>query len=172
MIDTNKWVGATLVALGFALAGSAALADRMGGMGGGMPMMDFTAMDADKDGKVTEAELTAHRAAQIAAVDSDGDGFLTAAELAAAHVKAATERAEARATQMIEHRDADGDGKLSAAEMTVRPMPARLFERLDADQDGALTEAELAAARDRMQDARGEGGRGKHRGHHGNHDSN
>ncbi|MDP4034191.1 MAG: EF-hand domain-containing protein [Pseudorhodobacter sp.] len=140
MIDKNKIVGGTLVALAIALTAGVALADRgdrMGGMGGmGGPMggagfeMDFAAIDADKDGKITQAEIDAFRAARTAAIDTDGDG------------------------------------KLSAAEMTTRPMPARMFERLDTDKDGAISEAEITAAKERMTERRG-GMRGKDRGHHG-----
>ena len=181
MIDKNKLVGASLVALAIALTGSAALADRsdrMGGPGGRMFEMDFAALDADKDGKVTAAEMTAYHAAQVAAIDTDGDGLLSAEELAAMHVRAATARAADHAARMISERDADGDGKLSVAEMANRPMPARLFQRLDADNDGAISEAEFAAAKDRMGEARGAkrgDKRGWHqgqKGHHGNRGNN
>ncbi|MFN7224717.1 MAG: EF-hand domain-containing protein [Paracoccaceae bacterium] len=179
MIDKNKFVGATLVALAVALAGSAAMADRGDRMGGGDgPMfgMDFAAIDADKDGKITQAEIDAYRAAQAKALDTDGDGLLSAEELSAMHLQNATARANDRAARMIERMDTDGDGKLSAAEMTVRPMPGRMFDRLDADKDGALSEAELAAARDRMTERRGDKGGdkrgGMQRGHHGGQGNN
>ena len=170
MIDTNKIVGASLVALAVALTAGAAMADRgdrMGGMGGMRGGLDFAAIDADQDGKITEAEIAAWRAAQAAAVDTDGDGLLSAEEIAAMHIRAATERANQHATRMIERLDTDGDGKLSAAEMTTRPMPARLFERLDADNDGAITEAELATAQERMAERRGGRHGGKPHGDHG-----
>ncbi|MFN3723805.1 MAG: EF-hand domain-containing protein [Paracoccaceae bacterium] len=184
MIDMTKITGASLVALAIALTAGAAFADRMGGMGGAsMAGMDFAAMDADGDGKVTQAEIEAHRAARTAAIDTDGDGLLSADELAAMHIRAATERANMQATRMIGQMDADGDGKLSAAELTTRPMPARMFERLDTDKDGAISEAEMAAAKDRMTDRRGARGEmgsekggekrgGKHRGEHGSHGKN
>lgn len=174
MIDKNKLAGASLVALAIALTGSAALADRGDRMGeGGMgPMQafDFAAVDADKDGKITPAELDAYRAAEAKAVDADGDGFLSAAELAAMHVKAATQRANDMAARMIERLDSDKDGKLSAAEMAVRPAPTRIFDRLDTDNDGAISEAELAAAKERMAERGEDGPRGKHR--RGGHDHN
>ena len=175
MIDKNKLMGASIVAFAIALTGSVALADRsdrMAGVAGPMFDMDFAAMDADNDGKVTEAEINAFRAAQSAAIDTDGDGLLSAEELAAMHIKAATARASERAARMIQNLDTDGDGKLSAAEMAVRPMPARMFQRLDTDGDGAISEAEFAAAKNRMDQSRGEMRGGKHRGHHGNRGNN
>ncbi|MDO9637847.1 MAG: calcium-binding protein [Pseudotabrizicola sp.] len=179
MIDKNKFVGASLVVLAVALTAGAAMADRsermggpmgpMGGPMGGMGQMDFAAMDADGDGKVTQEEINAFRAAQVAAIDTDGDGLLSAEEIAAMHIRAATIRANEHAARMIERQDTDGDGKLSAAEMSVRPMPARMFEMLDADGDGAITEAEIAAAKERMSERRGGPGGKKHRGPQGGH---
>lgn len=178
MIDKNKFVGASLVALAVALGASAAFADRGDHMGGGAGRMmdfDFAAVDADKDGKITQAEIDSHRAAQAKAADTDGDGLMSAEELAAMHVKGLTARASDRAAMMIERLDTDGDGKLSAVEMAVRPMPTRMLERLDTDNDGALTQAEIEAARDRMSEGRmgkhgrGEGGHGRG---HGGQDNN
>ena len=201
MIDKTKITGASLVVLAIALTAGVAFADRgdrmggpMGGMGGPMggmggmgeaqmAGMDFAAMDADGDGKVTQTEIEAYRAAQTAAIDTDGDGLISAEELAALHVRTATQRADVRAAQMIERLDTDGDGKLSAAELTARPMPARMFERLDTDNDGAISEAEFAAAKDQMTERgqkrgemrgemRGEKRGDKHRGNHGSHGNN
>ena len=162
----------TIVALTSTLAASAALADRgmgKGGMRGEGPGMmqefDFAAVDANKDGKITPEEIEAWRAADVKAADTDGDGFLSADELTAMHVKRATDRAGAMATEMMSRLDADNDGKLSAAEMAVRPAPAGLFDRLDSDNDGALSQEELDAGKGRMADGHG-GQRGKGKGEH------
>lgn len=174
----------TIVTLTTTLAASAALADRGMGMGGmrgeGHGMMaefDFAAIDTDKDGKITQAEIDAWRAADIKAADTDGDGFLSADELTAMHVKRVTAQATAMTTEMMTRMDADKDGKLSAAEMAVRPAPAGLFDRLDTDKDGALSQAELDAAKSRMahgqDDHRGGKGKGERRGMFGHgHDNN
>lgn len=148
------------------------MGDMMGGEDGMGPMaaFDFAAVDADKDGKITEAEMQAWRAAEAAKIDADKDGKLSTDELTAMHMARMQERAADMAGRMVTALDSDGDGLLSAAEMAARPMPAMLFGKLDADGDGAVTEAEIAAARDRMAEMRdGEGrGPGRHgRGGHG-----
>lgn len=179
--------GVSMLALATAFVATTAMADRgdgsrmgMGGdmgqmRGGGLGNLDFAAVDADKDGKLTPAEIDAYRAAEAKAMDADGDGLLSAEELVAMHMKGAQERASAMAAMMIERRDADGDGKLSAAEMTMRPMPQRMLDRMDTDKDGALSAAELEAAQARMAERRKDGMRGgKHgkMGHHGGNGGN
>ncbi len=82
--------------------------------GRNVPSAGLAAVDADKDGKITEAELTAFRAAETKAADADGDGLLSAEELAALHVKAMTARATDMAARMVSRMDSDADGKLSA----------------------------------------------------------
>lgn len=129
---------------------------------GPFSMQNFDTIDADKDGKITEAELDAFRKAEIASADTNGDGFMTAEELAGMHLKRLTERSTDMANKMVENLDADADGKLSAAEMTARPMPAKLFARIDADDDGAISKEEAQAAADRM----AEGGHGKKKQRH------
>lgn len=131
------------------------------GMAGGGTMFDFAAVDADGDGRITEAELQAWRAAQIAGLDADGNGLISEAELTAQITARMAERAAKMAKARIAAHDADGDGSLSAAELAAPPLPMRLFDRVDADGDGAITQAELDAARERMQEHRGDGhGRG------------
>ncbi|WP_198431573.1 EF-hand domain-containing protein [Pseudorhodobacter sp. MZDSW-24AT] len=174
MIDKTKMLASSLMALAVALTAGAAFADRgdrMGGLRGG-PMgagLDFAAIDANGDGKITPEEITAWRAAQAAALDADGDGLISAEEIAAMHIRAATQRANDHAARMIAQLDTDGDGKLSAAELATRPMAAglsdRMFDRLDTDQDGAISQAELDAAKERMSDRRGHRG-DRHGGQH------
>lgn len=153
----------------------------MGGMGGGMPMIQFEEADADGDGKVTREEAAAHARAKFDAADTDGNGRLSDAEIRAAVEKRAEEarqrRFERMATRMIERMDSDGDGEVSFDEMPgQRSMQDRMFDRLDSDGDGAVSDAEMRAARDKMQERRGErgmqrgdgksyGGHGKMHGH-------
>jgi len=130
----------SLTALGLAAAPVATFAQGHNG-----PMFPFESVDADKDGKVTRAELDAYRAAEATAMDTNADGKLSLEELTAAQVLRLTARATDHATKMVERLDTDGDKMLSAAELAARPMPAMLFERADADGDGAVTQEEIAA---------------------------
>jgi Ca2+-binding EF-hand superfamily protein len=132
-----------------------------GGMGMGMGMADnsrmppFETADADKDGKITPAEIAALRKATVLGSDANADGKLSAEELTAQQVRSMTERAAARSARMILMLDVDGDGLLSVEEMAAGPGPMRMFDRLDSDGDGAITKAEADAAAERMQGRQG-----------------
>ncbi len=167
MTVTSKLTAVTLASLGLALVASTAFAemrgDGMGRHGGGFMDMDFAAMDADKDGKVTPAEIEAFHTARLKAADTDGDGFLSEAEVQAMITARMQERTKAMAAKMIERQDRDGDGKLSLAEMQPRSPQERMFDRIDTDKDGAISEAEMEAAKKMMTERR-DGKRGHHRG--------
>ncbi|MEZ0242433.1 MAG: EF-hand domain-containing protein [Sphingomonas sp.] len=65
----------------------------------------FTQLDADKDGKLSEAERSAAPGGRmLARADTDGDGAVTRAELAAA------------VSTRFDRVDANHDGKIDAAE--------------------------------------------------------
>lgn len=158
------------------------IGDRMGGHSMG-PRIDFDAVDTNKDGKITPAEIAANRAARFTAADTNGDGKLDRAELAAELqnmiADRMADRMAARALDMLDAElqnmiadrmvaraldmlDADRDGALSAEEMAAGPgFGAQMFTRLDADKDGAVTRAEL----DAMQNDRRRSMRGEHGGH-------
>jgi Ca2+-binding EF-hand superfamily protein len=158
--------GAALAAMVLAGLSTAAMADRgdRAGRGDGGPfaLFDFATVDADKDGKITRAEIEAHRAGRVAAVDSDNDGKLSAAELKAQAMERAGLRADRMVARMIERHDSDGDGLISAAELAAGPMPVDMFDRVDRDGDGAISVEEAEAARKHMAKRMG-----KHRGHGG-----
>lgn len=151
---------AVLALLGTVFA-SAAVADRgPGGPGspegrGDMLLEMFDSIDTDSDGKVTEAELAAHREAMFTASDANGDGMLSAEELAAHQLARFNETLADRTARMIENRDNNGDGSLSLAEVDEGP-GMRNFARIDTDNDGAISKAEAAAIMDHM-------GKRKHR---------
>jgi Ca2+-binding EF-hand superfamily protein len=165
MTAPKKTAVAVLALMGVAL-GSAAFAERgMGGMGGhegrGAMMLEmFDTIDADQDGKVTQDELAAHRAAEFAAADTNGDGALSAEELQAHMMEQMMAR---RSAQMIDNMDADGNGSLSVEEMGEGPMAGN-FARIDTDNDGAISKEEAEAVSERM------GKRREGRGH--GHDDN
>lgn len=142
------------VALMGALMGSAALAEQgdmgMGGPGGrggdrgAMLGEMFDTIDADKDGKLTYAELEANRKAEFDAADTNKDGALSADELQARALARFQEKLAERTQGMLDTRDNDGNGSLSQDEMGEGP-GMRNFARIDADNDGSITKEEIQA---------------------------
>ncbi len=117
-------------------------------------MQIFTTADADADGKVTQEELAAQRAAQFAAADSNGDGALGSDELAARDLARFTKTVADRAARLLERHDANGDGSLSPDEIGEGPIEDH-FARIDSDDDGAISKAEAEAASERLAEHRG-----------------
>lgn len=146
---------AALLALAGALFATAAVADMgPGGKGGhegrgAMLIQQFDEIDADKDGKITAAELAAHRQARFTAADTNSDGSLNAEELTAFHTAQMAERMAERTGRMMQWMDANGDGALSVDEMPDGPSPERMA-RIDIDGDGAISREEAQAAGERM----------------------
>lgn len=101
----------------------------------------FATLDADKNGQVTEAEMTAHREARKA----------KRAERMAAKGKEMPDR-PMRGGKIGQRADTNGDGQLSLVEMTAQAM-AR-FDLMDANKDGTIDAAERTAARDKMKERR------------------
>lgn len=140
-----------------ALSASVAVASPMGKGEGRMDQrLDFEQIDADKDGKITRAEVEAAAAARFAAMDTDGDGAVSAEEMAATAATHAGERAREQHARMLQWRDANGDDKLTAEEMDNSRM-LRMFERMDKDGDGVISREEADAMRDRMARHQGKG---------------
>jgi Ca2+-binding EF-hand superfamily protein len=142
----------TLLALSAVLASPVSTIARAEGMDGHgpMPMLNFDAIDTDKDGKITSVEFDAFRAAEFSKADANADGQVSAEELAAKQVADMTARAADMATKMIERMDDDGDGLLSAEEMAQGPRAPTMFERADADGDGAISKEEVEAMKGKM----------------------
>jgi Ca2+-binding EF-hand superfamily protein len=112
---------------------------------GGMLLERFDSIDADKDGKITPAEMDAHRLAEFAAADTNSDGLLSTEELTQKTLARMAEMAAERTTKMIAQLDTNDDGSLSAEEMDER-VRDRHFARVDRDDDGAISKAEAAEA--------------------------
>ena len=135
-----------------ALLGTAALAQKgemgMGGPGEGRGAMlteMFDTMDADKDGKLTYAEMEAHRKVEFAAADTNGDGVLSPEELSARALARFQEKLGERTQGMLDTMDNDGNGSLSADEIGKGPAEDR-FARIDTDNDGMISKEEAQAA--------------------------
>ena len=108
-------------------------------------MLDFDAIDADGDGRITLDEIRAYRQARAAALDADGDGFVTRDELLAFRLAEARTRIERQVDRVFAQLDLDGDGRLGAAELLAGqatgarrgPDLERMFARIDRNGDGA-----------------------------------
>ena len=118
----------------------------MGDMGPGPMLLEmFDQIDTDKDGKLSQAELEAHRAAEFTAADTNSDGALDAEELSARMMMRIQGKMAERTQGMIDNHDADANGSLSADEMGQGPGMEH-FARIDADNDGAISKDEAEAA--------------------------
>jgi hypothetical protein len=94
----------------------------------------FDRLDADRDGKITQAELTAARQARIERREAAG--------------KPVRQRAgEAPGGRMFAHLDQNRDGAISRDEFRATAM--RRFERVDSNADGRIDAAEAQSMRDR-----------------------
>ena len=136
------------VLLGGAAFATVALAEM--GPGGhddrGMKLVEmFDQIDTDKDGKLSMAELEAHRAAEFKAADTNADGALDATELAARELARFQEKLADRTQEMIDNKDNDGNGSLSADEIGKGPAEDH-FARIDTDNDGMISKDEAQAA--------------------------
>ncbi len=102
----------------------------------------FTQLDSDGNGVLDATEIAASRdPARLQAADADGDGSVTLAELTA-HA-AAQKAARDAQRQAFQAADADGDHKLSASEWPATATATHAD--VDADGDGLVTGQELHA---------------------------
>lgn len=111
----------------------------------GGPLMQ--ALDSDKDGELSAAEIAA-AAAALKTLDKNSDGKLSAEELrpSLGEVGPGGARAEGNSEAIARFmaNDKNHDGKLSAEELPERMKG--IMARADADKDGFITKAELELA--------------------------
>ena len=100
----------------------------------------FAEMDADKDGKVTEAEVRGLAESRFAAADTNKDGFLDEPE-----VKALLEANEANVMASIgpEARQCIADMNRTWEALLGPPGQVELMAQLDTDGDGRISRAEF-----------------------------
>ncbi|MFP1631297.1 EF-hand domain-containing protein [Zhengella sp. ZM62] len=105
------------------------------GMGGhgGMFRTLFTEVDADKDGKITQAEIDTFREAKVASADASGDGSLSIEEFDTLY----REFTRSRMVDAFQRLDDDGDGQITRAELDARL--ANVVKFMDRNGDGALS---------------------------------
>jgi hypothetical protein len=110
-------------------------------------MLDrLLAADANKDGRITRAEMRAAREQGFRAMDANNDGVISAEErqqLAAA--AAAKKKGKGGGGDRTAGMDANGDGKITRTEFLNAPM--RGFDRLDANDNDVVEAAEIEVAR-------------------------
>lgn|GEM_PF-1887710 len=134
-----KWM--FIVAIGLFLALPAA-AQQPGAQFGAKLKDHVSAMDVDKDGKISKDEYMAKCvggdcAGKFDAMDADKDGFVTKEDI---------QNAAAKAKDRIAAMDADKDGKISKDEYMAKCAGgdcAGKFDMLDTDKDGFVTKEEL-----------------------------
>lgn len=97
----------------------------------------FQRVDADGDGRISEAESEAFRAERFRKLDADGDGFVTKEEMPGRMAHKQSARHEGHFGKL----DADGNGTVEKSEYDA--MADRRFERMDENKDGVLTLDEL-----------------------------
>ena len=125
-----------------AVGGTAAFAK------GGDHAEKFGQIDADGNGQITQAEMTAHAQARFAAADTNGDGALDATEMLAARGQHSGRKSQ----RMLKKFDADNNGSLDADELEKAAAShggkrrGRMMKNLDADGDGFENNPTAAAA--------------------------
>lgn len=130
----------------------------------------FAKADKNADGSIEESEVPAERWQHMLPADANKDGKITAAELDAAHASGAIKGFHdgphggggfrhgppPSTDEILAKFDANKDGVLDSTEI---PEPMRRFiDKVDADKDGKITKSELDAARAAMEARRAQHG--------------
>lgn len=105
--------------------------------------------DANRDGKVTKAELIAWRTASFTRFDRNGDNILSDADVPAMLRRTAM---GSQLDMMKVQFDANRDGRVTRDEFVNGP--TTMFNIADANQDNVLTRAEIQSAAQTQRAAR------------------
>jgi hypothetical protein len=111
----------------------------------------FKVMDTNADAKLSPDEHAAGARKMFDAMDANKDGTVTSAEMDAAHEKVTGKKAtkaDMSSAEKIKVVDTNGDGMLTAEEHADGSK--RMFEKMDTDKDGFVSQAELAAGHAKM----------------------
>lgn len=115
-------------------------------------------LDKNDNGAIDRDEAPPRMARHFDEVDADGDGKLTQAELGEGWKKHRRGK-DGRGKKGHAHFDENGDGVVNAEEFSQRAFG--WFERADADGDGTVSLAEIEAQSKAKRGKRGRGGKGK-----------
>lgn len=105
----------------------------------------FERTDVDNSGDISFDEFAAAIWKRVGTADADKDGKMTVAEIADEIQRM---RAERIAERLVQRFDMDGDGALTAAEIENRQR--KMFALLDRNDDGKLTREEMPKRIHRM----------------------
>jgi hypothetical protein len=104
----------------------------------------FKKADHDNDGSLTreEAKAMPRVAKNFDAIDADKSGTVTLAEIQASMKRMAKETHK-RGAERFKAADTDNDGSLTREEAKVMPNVAKNFDAIDADKSGTVTGKEI-----------------------------
>ena len=112
----------------------------------------FEELDVNGDQMISPQEMADHAQSQFNKADTNKDGLLSEEEITAMHMARAAKIAKSRHAKMVKKLDKDGDGLLSFVEMQAArkaPNIDRMFKHLDKDSDGMISAEEFASAKER-----------------------
>jgi Ca2+-binding EF-hand superfamily protein len=126
-------------ALSFGLAGTA-----IAGPHGEKLADAFKTADKDADGTLDKEEAKALKGVSMHfdAIDFDKSGTVSMAEITA-HIASVKKEMHARGAENFKKADTDADGTLDPAEAKAMPRVAAHFEAIDADKDGTVSMKEI-----------------------------